>query len=154
MSIGKAKSQGNNASGLVKGSSPLRTGIVDVAAVLFVVGGVASFVMSLLAVPLMSVGLPGTFTSVFLIVLVITLICSLGAVHCYTLATKRLLSEAGIRGMIFGALLLIFSLGFVGNFSPAASTSLTEASAVLVLVGGGICFVLRHTTLSSSTIRQ
>jgi len=154
MTIGKAKSPIENASSLIKGSSPLRTGIVDVAAVLFVVGGVASFVMSLLAIPLMSAGLPFTFSSVFLIVLVITLICSLGAVHCYTLVTKRLLSEAGIRGMIFGALLLIFSLGFVGNFSPAASTSLTEASAVLVLVGGGICFLLRHTTLSSSRIRQ
>lgn len=156
MSIGKTKSQSkiNSDAKSMKSTSPLRTGIVDVAAVLFVVGGVASFVMSLLAIPLMSAGLPFTFTSVFLIVLVITLICSLGAVHCYSLATKRLLSEAGIRGMIFGALLLIFSLGFVGSFSPAASTSLTEASAVLVLVGGGICFLLRHTALSTSTIRQ
>jgi hypothetical protein len=136
-------------------TSPLKTGIVDVAAVLFVVGGVASFVMSLLVIPLVNLGLPATFTSVFLIVFAITLICSLGAIHCYTLVTKRLLSEAGIRGMTFGALLLIFSLGLVGNFSPSATTtSLTEVSAFLVLVGGGICFVLRHTTLSSSAIRQ
>jgi len=136
-------------------TSQLRTGIVDVAAVLFVVGGVASFVMSLLVIPLVSVAFPFTFASVIMIVLVVTLICSLGAVHCYTLATKRLLSEAGIRGMIFGALLLIFSLGLVGNFSPSATTtSLIEVSAVLVLIGGGICFMLRHTTLSSSTMHQ
>jgi hypothetical protein len=136
-------------------ASPLKTSIVDLAAVLFVVGGVASLVMSLLVIPLVSFQLPVTFSSVFLIVLVITLICSLGAIHCYILATKRLLSEAGIRGIIFGALLLIFSLGFIGNFSPpGTTTSLTEVSAVLVLVGGGICFVLRHTALSSSTIRQ
>ena len=135
-------------------TSQLKTGIVDVAAVLFVVGGVASFVMSLLVVPLVTVALPITFAAVIMIVLLVTLICSLGAVHCYTLATKRLLSEAGIRGMIFGALLLIFSLGLVGNFSPsAATTSLIEVSAVLVLIGGGICFMLRHTTLSSSTFR-
>ena len=136
-------------------ASQLRTGVVDVAAVLFVVGGVASFVMSLLVIPLVSVAFPFTFASVIMIVLVVTLICSLGAVHCYTLATKRLLSEAGIRGMIFGALLLIFSLGLVGNFSPSATTtSLIEVSAVLVLIGGGICFMLRHTTLSSSTMHQ
>lgn len=136
-------------------ASPLKTGIVDLAAVLFVVGGVASLVMSLLLIPLVSFELSVTFSSVFLIVLVITLICSFGAIHCFILASKRLLSEAGIRGMIFGALLLIFSLGFVGNFSPpGTTTSLTEVSAVLVLVGGGICFVLRHTALSSSTIRQ
>ncbi|MGA3405348.1 MAG: hypothetical protein ABSD49_06445 [Candidatus Bathyarchaeia archaeon] len=135
--------------------SPLQIGIVDVAAVLFVVGGVASFVMSLLVIPLVSVTLPVTFTSVFLIVLAITLICSLGAIHCYTLATKRLLSEAGMRGMIFGALLLVFSLGLVGSFSPATTTTfLAEVSAFLVLVGGVICFVLRHTTLSSSPIMR
>jgi alkanesulfonate monooxygenase SsuD/methylene tetrahydromethanopterin reductase-like flavin-dependent oxidoreductase (luciferase family) len=93
--------------------------------------------------------------AVFLIVLAITLICSLGAIHCYTLATKRLLSEAGMRGMIFGALLLVFSLGLVGSFSPASTTTfLAEVSAFLVLVGGVICFVLRHTTLSSSPIMR
>jgi hypothetical protein len=133
--------------------SRLQIGIVDVAGVLFVVGGVASFVMSLLVIPLVSVTLPVTFTSVFLVVLAITLICSLGAIHCYTLTTKRLLSEAGMRGMIFGALLLVFSLGLVGTFSPATTTTfLAEVSAFLVLVGGVICFILRHTIISSSPI--
>ena len=137
----------------MKKISPLQIGIVDVAAVLFIVGGVASFVLSLLAIPLVSLTLPVTFTSVFLIVLAITLICSLGAIHCYTLATKRLLSEAGMRGMIFGALLLVFTLGLVGSFSPASTTAfLAELSAFLVLVGGVICFVLRYTTLSSSQV--
>jgi hypothetical protein len=135
--------------------SPLQIGIVDVAAVLFIVGGVASFVMSLLIIPLMSVTLPVTFISVFLIVLATTLICSLGAIHCYTLATKRLLSEAGMRGMIFGALLLVFTLGLVGSFSPASTTTLlAEISAFLVLAGGVICFLLRHTALSSSPLMR
>jgi len=135
--------------------SLLQIGIVDVAAVLFIVGGVASFVMSLLVIPLVSITLPVAFTSVFLIVLAITLICSLGAIHCYTLATKRLLSEAGMRGMIFGALLLVFTLGLVGSFSPATNTTLlAEVSAFLVLVGGVICFVFRHTALSSSPMMR
>ena len=133
-------------------ASPVRTGIVDMAAVLFVVGGVASFVMSLLTIQLVNIALPPTFTSIFLVILIITLICSLGAIHCYTLASKRLLSEAGIRGMIFGALLLIFSLGSVQDFTPPTTTLLAEVSALLVLVGGGICFLLRSSTISSSII--
>jgi hypothetical protein len=135
--------------------SVLQIGFVDIAAVLFVVGGVASLVMSLLTIPVVSAQLPVTFITVFFVILAIDLICSLGALHCYTLATKRMLSEAGMRGLIFGALLLIFSLGFVANFIATNSTViLAELSAVLVLVGGIICFALRYTTLSSSPVMQ
>lgn len=129
--------------------SPLKVGFVDLAAVFFVVGGVASLVMNLLTVPLLSVTLPVAFVTVFLVILAISLICSLGAMHCYTLATKRMLSEAGMRGLIFGALLLVFSIGFVGSFSaPTSATLLAQVSAILVLIGGIICFILRHTSLS------
>jgi len=131
----------------------LQTALVDVAAVLFAVGGVASLVMSLLTVTLISAGIPVTFITVFLVVLAISLICSLGAIHCYTLATKRLLSDAGMRGMIFGALLLIFSLGFVVNFRAVTSTTLlAQASALLVLLAGITCFILRHIAPPSSAL--
>ena len=133
----------------------MKTGVVDLAAVLFVVGGVASFVMTLLTVPLVNIRLPATFITVFILVLAISLICSIGAIHCYTLATKRMLSEAGMRGMIFGALLVIFSVGFVGNFIPAASVAmLAELSGLLVLMGGMACFVLRHSGISSSPVTR
>jgi hypothetical protein len=109
--------------------------------------------MSLLTVTLISAGIPVTFITVFLVVLAISLICSLGSIHCYTLATKGLLSEAGMRGMIFGALLLIFSLGFVVNFRAVTSTTmLAQASALLVLIGGVTCFILRHLVPSSSAL--
>jgi hypothetical protein len=130
-------------------TSPIETVVVDIASVLFVIGGVASLVMSLLTIPSVSIGLPVTFSTVLLIVLAVSLICSLGAVHCYTLATKRMLSEAGIRGMIFGGLLLIFSLGFIGSLAATSATFLAEVSAVLVLIGGIICFILRHAVVSS-----
>jgi hypothetical protein len=133
--------------------SNLQAGLIDISAVLFVVGGVGSLVMSLLAIPLFGVALPVTYSMVLIVILAVSLICSLGAMHCYTLATKRALSDAGMRGLIFGALLLIFSLGFLGSFRPAStSTLLAEASAVLVLIGGMICFVLRYTTLASSPV--
>ena len=133
----------------------LQIGFVDIAAILFAVGGVASLVMSLLTIPVVSAQLPVTFITVFFVILAIDLICSLGALHCYTLATKRMLSEAGMRGLIFGALLLIFSLGFVANFIAATATViLAELSAALVLFGGIICFALRYTTLSSSLLQE
>jgi hypothetical protein len=133
--------------------SNLQAGLIDISAVLFVVGGVGSLVMSLLTIPLFGVALPVTYSMVLIVILAVSLICSLGAMHCYTLATKRALSDAGMRGLIFGALLLIFSLGFLGSFRPAStSTLLAEASAVLVLIGGMICFVLRYTTLASSPV--
>jgi thiamine transporter ThiT len=133
--------------------SNLQAGLIDISAVLFVVGGVGSLVMSLLTIPLFGVALPVVYSMVLIVILAVSLICSLGAIHCYTLATKRALSDAGMRGLIFGALLLIFSLGFVGSFSPAStSTLLAEVSAVLVLVGGIICFILRYTALASSPV--
>jgi len=136
--------------------SPLKQGFVDLAAILFVIGGVVSLVMNLLTIPIANlypITLPTSFSTVFIAFFAIILICSLGAIHCYSLTTKRLLSEAGVRGIIFGALLLIFSLEIVGGFTAAGtSTLLTALSAVLILIAGGVCFSLRHTNVSASGI--
>jgi hypothetical protein len=138
--------------------SPLKHGFVDLAAVFFVIGGVVSLIMTLLTIPISSIypfTLPTSLGTEFLIVLGISLICSLGAIHCYSLTTRRLLSEAGIRGLIFGALLLIFSLGLFGSFRASSSSSvLTALSAVLILIAGTICFVMRHTAISASAIAR
>ncbi len=142
----------------MNGISPVKHGFVDLAAVLFVVGGVVSLVMNLLTIPIASIypfTLPSSIGTEFLVLLSISVICSLGAIHCYSLATKRMLSEAGIRGLIFGALLLIFSLGIMGSFSGSNTTTiLTTLSAVLILIAGIICFALRHTAVSASSIAR
>ena len=146
----------------MNGASPLKHGFVDLAAIMFVIGGVVSLIMTLLTIPIQSVypsfTLPSTLGTSFLVVLGISLICSLGAIHCFSLTTRRMLSEAGIRGIVFGALLLIFSLGLVGSsFSSntsSTSTLLTSLSAVLILLAGGICFALRHTAVSASAIAR
>jgi hypothetical protein len=103
---------------------------------------------------------PATFTTAFLAVLGLSLICSIGAIHCYALASRRMLSEAGIRGTIFGALLLILSL-FAGAFGASTGTGASSAtsllaaiSAFLILLGGIICFAMRHTTVSASAIAR
>ncbi len=137
-------------------ASPLKHGVVDIAAVLFVIGGVVSLLMNLLTIPIASIyplTVPTNFSTTFLVELGIGLVCSLGAIHCYSLAIKRMLSEAGIRGLIFGTLLLIFSLGLVGSFRESNTTTLlTALSSVLIIIAGAICFALRHTMISSSAI--
>jgi len=138
--------------------SPVKHGFVDLAAVLFVVGGVVSLVMNLLTIPITNIypfTLPSSIGTEFLVITGISVICSLGAIHCYSLATKRMLSETGTRGLIFGALLLIFSLGIIGSFKGSNTTTiLTTLSAVLILIAGVICFALRHTAVSASSIAR
>ena len=144
--------------------SPLKHGMVDLAGVMFAIGGVVTLVLTLLTIPitrLYPISLPSSFSLVFAIILVISLVCSLGAAKCYTLVTRRLLSEAGMRGMIFGALLLYVSLGVFGGLNSAsgfvqASTAnfLAVLSALLILAAGVICFSLRHTNVSASAIAQ
>lgn len=58
-----------------------------------------------------------------------------------------------MRGIVFGALLLIFSLGIVESYRlPNTTSVLMEVSAILILVAGAICFLMRHTAISGSTI--
>ena len=66
-----------------------------------------------------------------------------------------MLSEAGIRGLAFGALLLIFSLGVAGSLGGSGTGSfLVVISAVLILIAGVVCFSLRHTAVSASAIAR
>ena len=139
--------------------SPVKHGFVDLAAVFFVIGGVVSLIMSILTIPVTSVyplTIPSSLSMISLVLLGVSVICSIGAIHCFSLATKRMLSEAGVRGIVFGALLLIFSLGLIGSLKESSSnmTLLTTLSAILILIAGSICFVLRHTVVSASAIAR
>ena len=140
--------------------SPLKHGVVDLAAIFFIIGGVVTLVLTLLTIPISNLypfTIPLNFSTTFVAVLVVSLVCSLGAIHCYSLTAKRMLSEAGMRGIIFGALLLIFSLGVVSNASVSVSNSttlLTSLSAILIIIAGIVCFALRHTNISASGIAR
>jgi len=129
----------------------LKTGFIDIAAALFVIGGVVSLVVNMVAAPIYSL-YPFQlqfFSFVLAVVLVVGVICSLGAIHCFTLATKRVLHEAGMRGIIFGAILLAFSVGLVGT-NQGLNTGLGTASAMLILIAGAISYVLRDSVLPRS----
>ena len=147
----------------MNGASPLKHGFVDAAAILFVIGGVVSLAMTILAIPINSIypfSISTSLTVRQIVILGISLICSIGALHCFSLASKRMLSEAGVRGLIFGALLLIFSLGVTGSFGGNSlgetdtGAFLTAVSSFLILIGGIICFSLRHTGVSASAIAR
>jgi hypothetical protein len=130
-------------------TSSLKTGFIDLAAALFVIGGVISLILSILTIPISSIyplQTPQSFGFVSAVVLVVSFICSLGSIHCYTLVSRRALSEAGMRGIIFGALLLTFSLGFV-QVARDINAQLGTGSAILILIAGAISFVLRETVL-------
>ena len=143
----------------------MKHGFVDLSAILFVIGGIVALAMTILTIPITSIyplNLPTNFTVSFLVVLAVELISSIGAIHCAQLAMRRLLSEAGIRGIIFGALLLIFSLGVGGSMAAGAGpsaggisgTTFTAISGVLIIIAGIICFALRHTNVSASPIAR
>jgi hypothetical protein len=118
------------------------------AAALFVIGGVVSLVVNLVGIPIYSL-YPFQmqfFSFIVAIVTIVGLVCSLGAIHCYTLVARRLMSDAGFRGIVFGAILLTFGLG-LGGVNRELNTGLGTASALLILIAGAISYVLRQTVL-------
>jgi hypothetical protein len=137
----------------MNGSGTLKTAFIDIAAALFVIGGVVSLVVNMVAAPIYSL-YPFQlqfFSFVLAVVLIVSVICSLGAIHCYTFTSKRMLHEAGMRGIIFGAILLAFSVGLVAT-NGNLNTGLGTASSILILVAGAISFVLRDSVLPRSPL--
>jgi hypothetical protein len=131
--------------------SPWKIGFVDLSAILFVVGGVVSLIMTVLTIPVASVypfRPPTSFSTILLASLAVGSICSIGAIHCYSLTAKRMLSKAGMRGVIFGVLLLILSLGLFDNFGGTLILP-TAVGAIMILIAGAICFVLQHSVVSA-----
>ena len=128
----------------VGGTPVLKNGFLDLAAAFFVIGGVISLIVSILALPIFSIYpfVLVPFGLVFAVLFVVGLICSLVAVHCYSLTTKRLLAQAGMRGVIAGAILLTLSLGLIG-MTHELTTQIGAVSAILILIAGAVCFVLR-----------
>lgn len=126
------------------GTSVVKTGFLDLAAAFFVIGGVISLIVSVLALPIFSVYpfIVVTFGLVFAVIFVVGLICSLVAIHCYSLTTRRSLPQAGMRGIISGAILLTLSLGLVG-MTHELTTQIGVVSAIMILIAGAVCFVLR-----------
>lgn len=138
--------------------SVLKEGSADLATILFALGGTIALLVTALSIPIASIyplTLAANVDVVLLLDLGFGLLCSLGAIDCYSLASKRMLSQAGVRGVIFGALLLVLSQGFLESLrAPGGFTFPSTMSAIMILIAGAICFVLRHTDVSRSALIQ
>ena len=141
----------------MNGYNTLKTAFIDIAAALFVIGGVVSLVVNMVAAPIYSL-YPFQlqfFSFLLAAVLIVGVICSIGAIDCFRLTSKRMLHEAGMRGIIFGAILLAFTTGLV-EANGELNTALGTVSAILILIAGAISFVLRDSVLPMSpmTVRE
>ncbi len=119
--------------------------LLDLAAALFLIGGVVSLVSTIVMIPIATIYpfmlmAPVRFNTV--VVLVVGIACAVEAFECYSYASKRVLSKAGIRGIIVGAILLSLSLGLVGV--DDFKTQLITASAILMIIAGAVCYVYRE----------
>jgi hypothetical protein len=117
--------------------------LLDLASAFFLIGGVVSLISIVLMIPISTVypfKLRTSISFFLIVVLVVGLICAIEAFECYSFASKRLLSKAGIRGIIIGAILLSIGLIVSGNIN----TQGISGSAILILIGGVISYIYRE----------
>ncbi|MCX6660348.1 MAG: hypothetical protein NTX81_08235 [Candidatus Bathyarchaeota archaeon] len=77
----------------------------------------------------------GTLSYPDLVAIIAGIIGAVLGFDCFYMTTKRKLSDAGIRGIVIGAVLL--SIAWV------IGLQMIGAGAVLVLVAGVICYIYR-----------
>jgi hypothetical protein len=119
--------------------------LLDLAAALFLIGGVVSLVSLIAMIPIATIYpffLMAPVRFITVVVLIVGTICAVEAFECYGFASKRDLSKAGIRGIIIGAVLLSLSMGLIGV--EDFRNQLITASAILIIVAGAVCYVYRE----------
>jgi uncharacterized BrkB/YihY/UPF0761 family membrane protein len=115
-----------------------RKTLLDVASIFFLLGSIVVLVISVLRLPVAQV-LPsfrvGTLSYPDLVAIIAGIIGAVLGFDCFYMTTKRKLSDAGIRGIVIGAVLL--SIAWV------IGLQMIGAGAVLVRVAGVICYIYR-----------
>ncbi len=117
--------------------------LLDLSAAFFLIGGVIALIAVIPMIPISTIypfKLNTSISFVLLIILIAGIICAIEAFECYSFASKRLLSAAGVRGIIIGAILL--SLGLIGY--PNVGIQMITGSAILILIAGVICHIYRE----------
>ena len=119
--------------------------LLDLAAALFLIGGVVGLVSNIVMIPIATIypfRLGGAMTFVTLVVLIVGIICSVESFECYSFVSKKMLQKAGIRGIIVGAILLSLTLGLRGF--EDFRIQLVAGSAILMIIAGVICYIYRE----------
>jgi hypothetical protein len=115
-----------------------RKTLLDSASIFFLLGSIVVLVISVLRLPVAQV-LPsfrvGTLSYPDLVAIIAGIIGAVLGFDCFYMTTKRKLSDAGIRGIVIGAVLL--SIAWV------IGLQMIGVGAVLVLVAGVICYIYR-----------
>jgi hypothetical protein len=115
-----------------------RKTLLDAASIFFLLGSIVVLILSVLRLPVDQV-LPsfrvGTLSYPNLVAIISGIIGAILGFDCFHMTTKRRLSDAGIRGIVIGAVLL--SLAWV------LGLQMIGVGAVLILVAGVICYIYR-----------
>jgi hypothetical protein len=73
-----------------------------------------------------------------LVAVIIGIVGAILGLDCFSMTTKRNLSNAGVRGIVIGAVLLSIS------WAAGLSFQIVGAGAVLILIAGIICYIYRE----------
>jgi hypothetical protein len=128
---------------VVKEEPIWKRAILDLSAILFLIGGIIGLVSIVMMIPISTV-YPFRVTTgisfILIIILVVGVICAIEALECYSYASKRITAKAGMRGIVIGAILLVISLLSGSDLK----TQILIASSILILIAGAINYVYRE----------
>jgi hypothetical protein len=128
---------------MVKEEPVWKRAVLDLSAILFLIGGIIGLVSTIMMIPISTVypfRLTVGISFILIVVLVVGAICAIEALECYSFASKRMSAKAGMRGIVVGAMLLV--IGLVSGSD--LKTQILIASSILILVAGAINYVYRE----------
>ncbi|WP_455364245.1 hypothetical protein [[Eubacterium] cellulosolvens] len=128
---------------MVKKEPIWKKALLDLSAAFFIIGGIISLISIILMIPISTIypfRLNATISFILIIALIVGLICSIEAFECYRFVSRHLLHNAGMRGIIIGAILLV--IGMMGG--RGLRTQFITGSAILILIAGVICYIYRE----------
>jgi uncharacterized BrkB/YihY/UPF0761 family membrane protein len=98
---------------VVKEEPIWKRAILDLSAILFLIGGIIGLVSIVMMIPISTVypfRLNAGISFILIVILVVGAICAIEALECYSFASKRMTTKAGMRGIVIGAILLVVGL--------------------------------------------
>jgi hypothetical protein len=128
---------------VVKEEPIWKRAVLDLSAILFLIGGIIGLVSIVMMIPISTVypfRVAAGISFILIIILVVGVICAIEALECYSYASKRMTTKAGMRGIVVGAILLVISLLSGSDIK----TQILIASSILILIAGAINYVYRE----------
>jgi hypothetical protein len=98
---------------VVKEEPIWKRAILDLSAILFLIGGIIGLVSIVMMIPISTVypfRLIAGISFILIVILVVGAVCAIEALGCYSFASKRMTTKAGMRGIVIGAILLVVGL--------------------------------------------